>query len=133
MLTHKAEAQLTLARALRSSLDIPGATWTLLIGWGVPFGRDHQCSGRLGIPKKNHLKYQPKPPVKVALFLLELYVLEQLYMRLYVCNEKVTTTPPSKKAATTMVTTFSICFQKSATSQSVTTLGHLFFLLYISF
>ena len=48
-------------------------------------------------------------------------------MRLYVCNEKVTTTPPSKKAATTMVTTFSICFQKSATSQSVTLLGHLFF------
>lgn len=52
MLTYKAEAQLTLARALRSSLDIPGATWTLLIGWGVPFGRDHQCSGRLGIPRK---------------------------------------------------------------------------------
>ena len=47
---YKAEAQLTLARALRSSLDIPGATWTV------------------GYSQKNPSKYQPKPPVNVALF-----------------------------------------------------------------
>lgn len=48
--------------------------------------------------------------------------------QLYVCNEKVTTPHPQKKAATLQGSQHSAFVSiNPATSQSVTTLGHLFF------